>query len=89
MERQDAEEKSRRAQNFNDKARQQCWQNADVVPGRHPEHWRKDPAGNIVCRLFTNCNGCLCHQYDHVLPFFKGGESDASNCQILQSGEPL
>ncbi|MCO5563899.1 hypothetical protein L7F22_017550 [Adiantum nelumboides] len=85
MEREETREKLKRMRSFDEKSRQKCWQNADVVAGRHPERWRKDPAGNIVCRLFTNCSGCLCHQYDHVVPFSKGGESDAENCQILQS----
>lgn len=79
------QEKIRRSRSFDERARQQCWQKADVVAGRHPDRWRKDPAGNIVCHKFTNCSGCLCHQYDHVRPFSRGGESDAGNCQILQS----
>ncbi|TQD79218.1 hypothetical protein C1H46_035256 [Malus baccata] len=32
--------------------------NADVVPGRHPERWRKDAAGNVVCGESTEGN---CH----------------------------
>lgn len=62
-----------------------CWQKADVVAGRHPERWRKDSAGNIVCRKLRGCEGCLCYEYDHILPFTKGGETDVKNCQILQS----
>lgn len=62
-----------------------CWANADIVPGRHPERWRKDAAGNIVCKRFRNCNGCLCFEYDHIIPFSKGGESTIENCQILQT----
>lgn len=76
---------TKRMRSFDEKARSLCWQKADVVSGRHPERWRKDPAGNIVCRKFTHCDGCLCHEYDHILPYSKGGESDAKNCQILQS----
>ena len=30
------------------------------------------------------CDGCLCHEYDHILPFSKGGRSILENCQILQ-----
>lgn len=29
--------------------------------------------------------GPLCHEYDHILPHSKGGESKLSNCQILQT----
>ncbi|KAH7550716.1 hypothetical protein ACOSP7_023750 [Xanthoceras sorbifolium] len=70
---------------FDSKAKKQCWANAETVPGRHPERWRKDAAGNIVCKRFCNCYGCLCFEYDHILPFSKGGESTADNCQILQT----
>lgn len=30
------------------------------------------------------CDGCLCHEYDHIIPFSKGGRSVLENCQILQ-----
>ncbi|KAJ7978465.1 HNH endonuclease domain-containing protein [Quillaja saponaria] len=70
---------------FDSKAKSLCWARADIVPGRHPERWRKDAAGNIVCKRFCNCQGCLCFEYDHIVPFSKGGESIAENCQILQT----
>ncbi|XP_021645714.2 uncharacterized protein LOC110639185 isoform X2 [Hevea brasiliensis] len=70
---------------FDHNAKKICWANAETVPGRHPERWRKDAAGNIVCKRLCNCHGCLCFQYDHIVPFSKGGESTAENCQILQT----
>ncbi|XP_073105573.1 uncharacterized protein [Elaeis guineensis] len=70
---------------FDAKAKDLCWAKAEVVPGRHPERWRKDPAGNVVCKRFWHCHGCLCYEYDHIIPFSKGGESTAENCQILQT----
>ncbi len=63
---------TRRIRIFDDKMRNLCWQKADVVAGRHPERWRKDSAGNIVCRKLTRCEGCLCYEYDHIRPFSKG-----------------
>ena len=57
---------------FDSKAKNKCWANAEIVPGRHPERWRKDAAGNIVCKRFCNCQGCLCFEYDHIVPFSKG-----------------
>ncbi|KAF3323247.1 HNH endonuclease [Carex littledalei] len=74
-----------RPRSFDVKTRAKCWQKAEVVAGRHPERWRKDPAGNVVCKRFWNCHGCLCYEYDHIIPFSKGGESTADNCQILQT----
>jgi len=75
----------KRVRFFDEKMRNLCWQKADVVAGRHPERWRKDGAGNIICRRFGNCEGCLCYEYDHIIPFSKGGETTVENCQILQS----
>ncbi|XP_019167135.1 PREDICTED: uncharacterized protein LOC109162872 [Ipomoea nil] len=78
-------EREERQRFFDSLAKKRCWAKADTVPGRHPERWRKDAAGNIVCKRFCNCQGCLCFEYDHILPFSKGGESVAENCQILQT----
>lgn len=61
-----------RPRSFDVKTRAKCWQKAEIVPGRHPERWRKDPAGNVVCKRFWNCHGCLCYEYDHIIPFSKG-----------------
>lgn len=57
---------------FDPKAKSTCWAKAETVPGRHPERWRKDAAGNIVCKRFCNCHGCLCFEYDHIIPYSKG-----------------
>lgn len=62
-----------------------CWRRAPTVPGRDPERWRYDAAGNIVSRRLTGCEGCLCHEYDHIIPFSQGGTTTVENCQILQS----
>nr|GEZ23570.1 HNH endonuclease domain-containing protein [Tanacetum cinerariifolium] len=70
---------------FDSMVKKLCWSKADTVPGRHPDRWRKDAAGNIVCKRFCNCQGCLCFEYDHILPYSKGGESVIDNCQILQT----
>ncbi|CAH9144055.1 unnamed protein product [Cuscuta epithymum] len=76
---------SRLGRFFDSLVKKHCWAKADTVPGRHPDRWRKDSAGNIVCKRFCNCQGCLCFEYDHIVPFSKGGESVAENCQILQT----
>ncbi|KAL7090679.1 hypothetical protein ACP275_12G056700 [Erythranthe tilingii] len=70
---------------FDSKAKRICWEKARQVPGRDPERWRMDAAGNIVCKNLHTCIGCLCYEYDHITPFSKGGESVEDNCQILQT----
>ena len=61
-----------RPRSFDEKTRLACWRKAAVVAGRHPERWRQDAAGNVVCRRFWSCHGCLCYEYDHIVPFSKG-----------------
>ncbi|RZC60865.1 hypothetical protein C5167_022622 [Papaver somniferum] len=56
----------------------------EKIIGRDPERWRRDPLGNIVFRKLVGCPGCLCHDYDHILPYSKGGKSTLDNCQVLQ-----
>ncbi|CAL0330620.1 unnamed protein product [Lupinus luteus] len=65
--------------------KQRCWDKAEKVKGRDPERWRRDAIGNIVFRKLVGCPGCLCHDYDHILPYSKGGESTLENCQVLQA----
>lgn len=51
--------------------KQQCWEKAEKVKSRDPERWRRDALGNIVFRKLVGCPGCLCHDYDHIVPYSK------------------
>lgn len=51
--------------------KQQCWDKAEKIKGRDPDRWRRDALGNIVFRKLVGCPGCLCHDYDHILPYSK------------------
>ncbi|KAL0421900.1 UNVERIFIED_CONTAM: hypothetical protein Slati_3212900 [Sesamum latifolium] len=51
--------------------KQQCWEKAEKIKGRDPDRWRRDPLGNIVFRKLVGCPGCLCHDYDHIIPYSK------------------
>ncbi|GAB2299108.1 hypothetical protein Dimus_033180 [Dionaea muscipula] len=70
---------------FPHSVKQQCWDKADTIKGRDPNRWRRDPLGNIVFRKLVGCPGCLCHDYDHIVPYSKGGKSILENCQVLQA----
>ncbi|XP_066399521.1 uncharacterized protein [Miscanthus floridulus] len=70
---------------FSYAVKQQCWEKAERVPGRDTERWRRDALGNIVFRKLVGCPGCLCHDYDHIVPYSKGGKSTLENCQVLQA----
>ncbi|XP_010258323.1 PREDICTED: uncharacterized protein LOC104598108 isoform X2 [Nelumbo nucifera] len=65
--------------------KQQCWEKAEKIKGRDPDRWRRDALGNIVFRKLVGCPGCLCHDYDHIMPYSKGGKSTLENCQVLQA----
>ncbi|KAG2407742.1 hypothetical protein LR48_Vigan01g284200 [Vigna angularis] len=70
---------------FPHSVKQKCWEKADKVKGRDPDRWRRDALGNTVFRKLVGCPGCLCHDYDHIVPYSKGGESTLENCQVLQA----
>lgn len=56
---------------FPHNVKQKCWEKADKVKGRDPDRWRRDPLGNLIFRKLVGCPGCLCHDYDHILPYSK------------------
>ncbi|XP_004299351.1 PREDICTED: uncharacterized protein LOC101302359 [Fragaria vesca subsp. vesca] len=70
---------------FPHNVKKQCWEKAEKIKGRDPDRWRRDPLGNTVFRKLVGCPGCLCHDYDHIVPYSKGGESTLENCQVLQA----
>jgi hypothetical protein len=70
---------------FNFRQKQQCWEKAEEVKGRDPDRWRRDIAGNVLARRLTGCDGCLCYEFDHVVPWAKDGPTSVENCQILQT----
>ncbi|CAJ2664570.1 unnamed protein product [Trifolium pratense] len=74
---------------FPHSVKQKCWEKADKVKGRDPDRWRRDPLGNLIFRKLVGCPGCLCHDYDHIVPYSKGGKSTLENCQVLQVRQEL
>ena len=60
-----------------------CWNQHRIIKGRDPDRWRFDPIGNPVLKALRGCHGALCHEYDHIVPFSKGGKTTVENCQIL------
>ncbi|CAG9321619.1 unnamed protein product [Blepharisma stoltei] len=78
-------EKKYAKRSFTIKQKQKCWSKARMVEGRHPDRWRYDPLGNLVCNALRGCLGPLCHEYDHIYPYSRGGKTSSKNCQILQT----
>ncbi|KAL2516015.1 HNH endonuclease [Forsythia ovata] len=80
-----APEQNPNPRSFPYSVKQQCWEKAQKIKGRDPDRWRRDPLGNTVFRKLVGCPGCLCHDYDHIIPYSKGGKSTLENCQVLQA----
>ncbi|XVE54778.1 hypothetical protein DITRI_Ditri03aG0109400 [Diplodiscus trichospermus] len=80
-----SQDSSSNPRSFPYSVKQQCWEKAEKVKGRDPDRWRRDAVGNIVFRKLVGCPGCLCHDYDHIIPYSKGGKSMLDNCQVLQA----
>jgi len=36
-------------------------------------------------KALRGCSGQFCHEYDHIMPYSKGGHTTIRNCQVLQS----
>lgn len=70
---------------FTPKQKELCWNKAKKIPERDPDRWRYDASGNAVVKALRGCQGPLCHEYDHIVPFSKGGGTTVRNCQILQT----
>ncbi|KAK5841666.1 hypothetical protein PVK06_003987 [Gossypium arboreum] len=68
---------------FDSKAKSKCSASAETVHGRHPERWHKDAADNIVCKCFCNCQGCICFEYNHIVPFPKADFEMGLECATL------
>ena len=79
--------KKKRRRAFTQKEREACWAKAGLVPGRDARRWRVDAGGAVVGKAFhgRDCSGVVCFEYDHIVPFSKGGETTAENCQLLQT----
>lgn len=67
---------------FSKAQKKRCWNKADDFPGRDPKRWKIDPNGNPVLNALEECQGALCYEYEHIVPFSKGGKTVSSNCRI-------
>ncbi|TVU15458.1 hypothetical protein EJB05_38979, partial [Eragrostis curvula] len=71
--------------NFSPEVEAACWKKGKEVPGREPDRWRLDCAGNYMFKPFHGCHGSLCYEFDHIDAHFNKGPSTLANCQPLQT----
>ena len=81
----DDSENKRANRTFSRKQKDECWKKARKIPNRDPSRWRYDAVGNVVLNALKGCTGLFCHEYDHIKPYSKGGDTTIRNCQILQT----
>ena len=79
------ESKNNQTRCFTPQQKRLCWERAARIWGRDPDRWRLDGVGNPILNILRGCSGAYCHEYDHIVPFSKGGQTAVSNCQILQT----
>lgn len=60
--------------------KEECWKWSKPMLGRDLSRWRLDALGNPIFKKNVNCHGPLCYEYDHIVPYSKGGLTVVENC---------
>ena len=65
--------------------KRQAWNNAKPIPGKNPNKWRRDSAGNQIYKPAYGTNGNQGWEVDHRKPRSKGGTNSPRNLQAMQT----
>jgi 5-methylcytosine-specific restriction endonuclease McrA len=65
----------------------EVWEQGKKIPGKDPDLYRKDEAGNAIYRPSYGKNTEMGWEVDHKKPVDKGGTDNLRNLQPLQTEE--
>lgn len=72
---------------FSDAVIGKVWEKGEIVPGKDPDLYRYDAAGNMIFWHSYGKDSKMGWQIDHKKPLAKGGTDELRNLQPLQTRE--
>jgi 5-methylcytosine-specific restriction endonuclease McrA len=72
---------------FDEERVQEVWDRGKKIPGKDPDLYRQDAAGNTLYRPSYGKDSDMGWEVDHRRPVDKGGTDNLRNLQPLQSDE--
>lgn len=72
---------------FDDDRVQEVWERGKKIPGKDPDLYREDAAGNVIYRPSYGKETEMGWEVDHKNPVDRGGTDNLRNLQPLQTEE--
>ncbi len=76
-----------RGRKFTEERIDEVWEKGKKIPGKDPDQYRRDPAGNEIYNPAYGKDSPKGWEVDHKKPVDKGGTDNLRNMQPLQSEE--